>query len=77
MAEIISRFKFPGFAVQAIQDTSTHEVEVGEIQDGRAVVTLHLLRSKQAPNLNFIIPQIDDDRWSGAFRGKRRSPTTR
>lgn len=73
MANNESRFQFPGFRLTAIQDTRTHEVEVGQIEDGDAVFVLHLIRNAMHTKLSFLVSKITDTRgellWN--FKGEQ------
>ncbi len=57
---IETRFEFPGFAATANQDTPTHQVEVGVIEDGGNAFVLHMIRNKEYAFLNFAVAKIFD-----------------
>lgn len=52
------RFIFPGFACTARQDTPTHEVDVGTIEEGGHTLVLTMIRNNQYPNLNFLVSKV-------------------
>ena len=67
------RFQFPGFSFREAQDTATHQVEVGTIQDGGVTYLVTMIRNKQFDFLRFGVSQIRDsnerDLWLYALGG--------
>ncbi len=54
------RFEFPGFALRAVQDTSTYEVEVGTIQEDGTTFVLTLVRKNTLTHLPFSVSKVQD-----------------
>jgi hypothetical protein len=57
-----SRFIFPGFKRTRIEDTSTHEVEIGTIEDGGHIYNLMMIRNAMHKGMNFLVSKIADSR---------------
>ncbi len=55
-----NRFQFPGFTLTEAKDTTTHEVEVGRVEDGGNSFILTLIRNKSFPHLPFVVAQATD-----------------
>ncbi len=56
-----SRFEFPGFAVTANLDSSTHQVEVGTLEYGGATFALTMIRNKLFEHLSFLPSRINSE----------------
>jgi hypothetical protein len=55
-----ARFDFPGFALVKTQDTSTHEVEVGTIEDGDKTFQVTMIRNNKLTHLDFAVSTVAD-----------------
>lgn len=73
MTQSQARFDFPGFALSKTQDTPTHDVEIGTIEDGGHSFVITVLRNNKLSHLAFAISSVADKDgktlWS--FKGQK------
>lgn len=60
MTQSQARFDFPGFALTSAQDTSTHEVETGTIEDGGNSFLVTMIRNNKLQHLDFAVSTVAD-----------------
>lgn len=56
--EHVGRFGFPGFGLVKVEDTSTHQIEIGTLQEGDTTFVLKMIRNVAHPNLNFLVSSV-------------------